>query len=107
MAEDDDAYWDPADPDPDPTSAIDFFDRDRHLCYLQMMLELLPSAYQGQEINRLTLAYFAISGLDILGGLDRVLPIFSFNFNFMLFSVSVITEAESFWIGRYLKLAGA
>nr|GMC96016.1 geranylgeranyl transferase type-1 subunit beta [Ipomoea batatas]GMD12203.1 geranylgeranyl transferase type-1 subunit beta [Ipomoea batatas]GMD19349.1 geranylgeranyl transferase type-1 subunit beta [Ipomoea batatas]GME18277.1 geranylgeranyl transferase type-1 subunit beta [Ipomoea batatas] len=72
MAEDDDTYWDPTDPDPDPTSALDFFDRDRHLCYSQMMLELLPSAYQGQEINRLTLAYFAISGLDILGGLDRV-----------------------------------
>ncbi|KAJ7971288.1 Geranylgeranyl transferase type-1 subunit beta [Quillaja saponaria] len=37
-----------------------------------MMYQLLPSAYQSQEINRLTLAYFVISGLDILGALDRV-----------------------------------
>ncbi|KAL1542217.1 protein geranylgeranyltransferase type I [Salvia divinorum] len=28
-------------------------------------------SYQGQEINRLTLAYFVISGLDIFGALDR------------------------------------
>ncbi|XP_042492542.1 geranylgeranyl transferase type-1 subunit beta [Macadamia integrifolia] len=37
-----------------------------------MMSETLPSDYEGQEINRLTLAYFAISGLDILGALDQV-----------------------------------
>ncbi|XP_028797171.1 geranylgeranyl transferase type-1 subunit beta-like isoform X1 [Neltuma alba] len=48
------------------------FDRDRHITLLQMMYQLLPSPYQLQEINRLTLAYFVISGLDILGALDRV-----------------------------------
>ncbi|XAR72026.1 Protein geranylgeranyltransferase type I [Bertholletia excelsa] len=37
-----------------------------------MMYELLPSEYQGQEINRLTLAYFVVSGLDMLGAVDRV-----------------------------------
>ncbi|GFP96746.1 geranylgeranyl transferase type-1 subunit beta [Phtheirospermum japonicum] len=37
-----------------------------------MMYQLMPSAYQGQEINRLTLAYFVVSGLDILSALDRI-----------------------------------
>ncbi|XP_068642113.1 geranylgeranyl transferase type-1 subunit beta-like [Aristolochia californica] len=49
-----------------------FFDKDRHIFYLDMMLDALPWQYQDQEINRITLAYFAISGLDILGALDRV-----------------------------------
>lgn len=49
-----------------------FFDREKHVVFLQMMNQLLPSDYQGQEINRLTLAYFAISGLHILGALDQV-----------------------------------
>lgn len=48
------------------------FERERHVRFLEMMYELLPSEYQGQEINRLTLAYFAISGLHMLGALDRV-----------------------------------
>lgn len=48
------------------------FDRDRHVLFLEMMYQQLPSEYQGQEINRLTLAYFVISGLDILSALDRV-----------------------------------
>ncbi|XP_054823051.1 geranylgeranyl transferase type-1 subunit beta isoform X2 [Prosopis cineraria] len=48
------------------------FDKDRHITFLQMMYQLLPPPYQLQEINRLTLAYFVISGLDILGALDRV-----------------------------------
>ncbi|KAL0456710.1 UNVERIFIED_CONTAM: Geranylgeranyl transferase type-1 subunit beta [Sesamum latifolium] len=54
----------------DPESLV--FDRDRHIYYLLMMYQLLPSPYQGQEINRLTLAYFVISGLDILRALDRI-----------------------------------
>ncbi|RVW49226.1 Geranylgeranyl transferase type-1 subunit beta [Vitis vinifera] len=52
-------------------SSSSFFDREKHVVFLQMMNQLLPSDYQGQEINRLTLAYFAISGLHILGALDE------------------------------------
>ncbi|XP_042011899.1 uncharacterized protein LOC121760303 isoform X2 [Salvia splendens] len=37
-----------------------------------MMYRGLPDPYQGQEINRLTLAYFVISGLDIFAALDRI-----------------------------------
>ncbi|KAJ4959657.1 hypothetical protein NE237_019567 [Protea cynaroides] len=47
-------------------------DKDRQIRFFEMMFETLPSDYEEQEINRLTLAYFAISGLDILGALDRV-----------------------------------
>ncbi|XP_008233608.1 PREDICTED: geranylgeranyl transferase type-1 subunit beta [Prunus mume] len=50
----------------------ELFERDRHVTFLQMMYQLLPSPYQSQEINRLTLAYFVISGLDLLNSLDRL-----------------------------------
>ncbi|XP_068316081.1 geranylgeranyl transferase type-1 subunit beta-like [Pyrus communis] len=53
--------------------ASEIFERDRHLTFLQMMYQLLPSPYQSQEINRLTLAYFVISGLDLLAAPDRLL----------------------------------
>lgn len=48
------------------------FDRDRHIWFLSMMYQLLPADYQSQEINRLTLAYFVISGLALLDSLDLV-----------------------------------
>ncbi|VVB02716.1 unnamed protein product [Arabis nemorensis] len=48
------------------------FEKDRHLVYLEMMYELLPYHYQSQEINRLTLAHFIISGFHFLGARDRV-----------------------------------
>ncbi|CAH9065313.1 unnamed protein product [Cuscuta europaea] len=72
MADEDDVYSDASESYSEVGSALDFFDRDRHICYLRMMLEVLPGKYQVQEINRLTLAYFAISGLDILDGLHLV-----------------------------------
>ncbi|XP_051116566.1 geranylgeranyl transferase type-1 subunit beta [Andrographis paniculata] len=54
--------------DPEPRG----FDRDRHVLFMEMMYQLLPSPYEDQEINRLTLAYFTVSGLDILRALHRV-----------------------------------
>ncbi|EEF30079.1 geranylgeranyl transferase type I beta subunit, putative [Ricinus communis] len=48
------------------------FNREHHIAYLEMMYQMLPNYYQSQEINRLTLAYFTISGLHILNALDRV-----------------------------------
>ncbi|CAH2058715.1 unnamed protein product [Thlaspi arvense] len=53
-----------------PSSAN--FEKDRHLVYLQMMYELLPDHYQSQEINRLTLAHFIISGLHFIRARDRI-----------------------------------
>ncbi|PKI74708.1 hypothetical protein CRG98_005035 [Punica granatum] len=55
-----------------PPPARSFFDREKHVAYLEMMYQMLPHHYQSQEINRLTLAYFVISGLDLLNALDRV-----------------------------------
>ncbi|KAK9913483.1 hypothetical protein M0R45_037297 [Rubus argutus] len=48
------------------------FQRDKHVAFLEMMYQLLPHHYQTQEINRLTLAYFVVSGLDLLAALDRI-----------------------------------
>jgi len=61
----------PSPPPPDSYSKPEF-DKDRHVTFLQMMYQLLPWQYQSQEINRLTLAYFVISGLDLLSSIDRV-----------------------------------
>ncbi|KAF5453539.1 hypothetical protein F2P56_028436 [Juglans regia] len=63
---------DPLDEPPSPPCYSSVFERERHVCYLEMMYHLLPSPYQDQEINHLTLAYFVISGLDLLSALDRV-----------------------------------
>ncbi|XP_021910432.1 geranylgeranyl transferase type-1 subunit beta [Carica papaya] len=48
------------------------FEKERHVVYLEMMYEMLPHCYQTQEINRLTLAHFIISGLRLLGAFGRV-----------------------------------
>ncbi|KAF7822305.1 geranylgeranyl transferase type-1 subunit beta [Senna tora] len=61
-----------ASPSSPSSHSSEIFDKDRHVTFLQMMYQLLPSPYQAQEINRLTLAYFVISGIDILGALDQV-----------------------------------
>ncbi|KAK1409476.1 hypothetical protein QVD17_36002 [Tagetes erecta] len=53
-------------------SEDELFDRDRHIRYLEMNYQILPSPYETQEINHLTLAYFIISGLNILNALDRI-----------------------------------
>lgn len=47
------------------------FERDKHVGYFVHSLQCLPSAYQSSEINRLTLAYFCVTGLDILDALDQ------------------------------------
>eukprot|EP00246_Nothoceros_aenigmaticus_P012022 TRINITY_DN353_c0_g1_i5.p1 TRINITY_DN353_c0_g1~~TRINITY_DN353_c0_g1_i5.p1 ORF type:complete len:108 (+),score=0.17 TRINITY_DN353_c0_g1_i5:185-508(+) len=48
------------------------FQRDAHVQFLLRMLHELPEPYQGQETNRLSLAYFVMSGLDILDALNEV-----------------------------------
>ncbi|KAF9590058.1 hypothetical protein IFM89_030370 [Coptis chinensis] len=47
-------------------------EKERHVRFLEMMYESIPSDYEGQEINHLTLAYFVVSGLNILNALDRI-----------------------------------
>ncbi|XP_078178221.1 prenyltransferase family protein [Carex rostrata] len=48
------------------------FARERHEAFAEMMLHELPKEYAPQEINHLTLAYFAVSSLSLLRSLDRV-----------------------------------
>lgn len=74
----------PSSPPSSPPSSSGF-DRDRHVMFFEMMYQLLPFQYQTQEINHLTLAYFVISGLDLLGAMDRVGTIFNFSFSTALF----------------------
>ncbi|RDX70422.1 Geranylgeranyl transferase type-1 subunit beta [Mucuna pruriens] len=50
----------------------EMMERDVHVTFLEFMYNLLPSPYEPQEINHLTLAYFIISGLDILNSLHSV-----------------------------------
>jgi hypothetical protein len=72
--------WEPLDEPPSPPRFSSVFERDRHVVYMEMMYQLLPSPYGTQEINRLTLAYFVISGLHLLSALDRVLSLSLFPF---------------------------
>lgn len=67
------------------------FDRNRHVRFLDMMYDLLPSDYQSQEINHLTLAYFTLSSLDILGSLDQVYSSSNpFYFLFLIFQFTYL-----------------
>ena len=51
---------------------------------LELMYYLLPSPYESQEINHLTLAYFVISGLGILDSWLKVHIILSYSYVFVL-----------------------
>ena len=54
-----------------PATMADFSYR-RHVEYfLDVLLEQLPSPYQESDPNRVTIAYFAISALDLLNALDQ------------------------------------
>ena len=52
---------------PQPT-----LDTAAHVKYFRRCLELLPAPYASLDTNRLTVAYFCVSGLDMLGALHRV-----------------------------------
>ncbi|KAG9302299.1 hypothetical protein G9A89_008790 [Geosiphon pyriformis] len=43
---------------------------EQHVAYFKMCLELLPEAYQSLDTLRMTLAYFCLSGLELLNALD-------------------------------------
>ncbi|XP_078531649.1 geranylgeranyl transferase type-1 subunit beta [Lissotriton helveticus] len=50
---------------------MDFL-RDRHVHFFQRCLQMLPEGYSSLETSRLTIAFFAISGLDMLDALKAV-----------------------------------
>ena len=43
-----------------------------HVKYFQKCLQCLPGPYSSLDTNRLTVAYFCTSALDLLGALDAV-----------------------------------
>ncbi|XP_043566978.1 geranylgeranyl transferase type-1 subunit beta [Chiloscyllium plagiosum] len=48
------------------------FLKDRHICFFERCLKILPERYCSLETSRLTIAFFALSGLDILSALHLV-----------------------------------
>uniref|UniRef100_A0AAQ6AMP1 Geranylgeranyl transferase type-1 subunit beta n=1 Tax=Amphiprion ocellaris TaxID=80972 RepID=A0AAQ6AMP1_AMPOC len=50
---------------------IDFL-RDRHVRFFQRTLQVLPERYASLETTRLTIIFFALSGLDVLDALDVI-----------------------------------
>ncbi|XP_076465459.1 geranylgeranyl transferase type-1 subunit beta-like [Babylonia areolata] len=47
-------------------------DRLKHIKYLKRILQVIPGQYASLDNHRMTLAYFALSGLDLLGALEEV-----------------------------------
>eukprot|EP00003_Mantamonas_plastica_P028738 TRINITY_DN6657_c0_g1_i2.p1 TRINITY_DN6657_c0_g1~~TRINITY_DN6657_c0_g1_i2.p1 ORF type:complete len:344 (+),score=66.62 TRINITY_DN6657_c0_g1_i2:31-1062(+) len=58
----------------DPEEEVPEFKQAYHIKYFKRCLDGLPFQYTSLDSNRLTLAYFCISGLDVLGALDDVIP---------------------------------
>lgn len=50
------------------------FERLHHVAFFEAMATELPDEYASQEVNHLTLSYFAVGGLSLLRELDRVRP---------------------------------
>ncbi|KAI9489679.1 geranylgeranyl transferase type-1 subunit beta-like protein [Zychaea mexicana] len=49
------------------------FDREKHIRYFVANLRMLPSAYTETETNRMTLAFFCLASLELLGALDTAI----------------------------------
>uniref|UniRef100_A0A674BDR3 Protein geranylgeranyltransferase type I, beta subunit n=1 Tax=Salmo trutta TaxID=8032 RepID=A0A674BDR3_SALTR len=50
---------------------IDFL-KDRHVRFFQRCLQVLPERYSSLETSRLTIVFFALSGLDVLDSLNII-----------------------------------
>ncbi|XP_055554565.1 geranylgeranyl transferase type-1 subunit beta isoform X2 [Falco cherrug] len=63
----------PGEPEPCPgePERLEFL-RERHVRFFQRCLQVLPERYSTLETSRLTIAFFALSGLDMLDSLDVV-----------------------------------
>lgn len=49
------------------------FKRNAHIAFFRRCLTMLPSAAEGFDGNRITIAYFCLSALDLLGALETSL----------------------------------
>lgn len=50
----------------------DVFQREKHIKFLLRHLTILPTEYTGLDSNKMTLIYFIVSSLDVMGELDRI-----------------------------------
>ncbi|XP_060565878.1 geranylgeranyl transferase type-1 subunit beta-like, partial [Ruditapes philippinarum] len=50
--------------------SYDKFLRQKHIKFFQRCLQVLPGRYSSLDTSRMTIAFFAISGLDMLNALD-------------------------------------
>uniref|UniRef100_H2XQ59 Prenyltransferase alpha-alpha toroid domain-containing protein n=2 Tax=Ciona intestinalis TaxID=7719 RepID=H2XQ59_CIOIN len=48
------------------------FEKKKHIRFFTRILQILPSRYSLLDTSRLTVAFFALSGLDVLGALDAL-----------------------------------
>lgn len=48
------------------------FEARKHARYLKFCLRMLPRDTQSLDTNRLTIAFFALSGLDVLGEIEHL-----------------------------------
>ena len=55
-----------------PQSSIQLV-KSKHVKYLMRMLKVLPESLASFETTRMTLVYFTISALDVLGELNNVI----------------------------------
>ncbi|KAI9632119.1 terpenoid cyclases/protein prenyltransferase alpha-alpha toroid [Dioszegia hungarica] len=53
------------------TSGQRTFKRNAHINYFLRCLGALPASAEGHDSNRITIAYFCLSGLDLLGALEK------------------------------------
>jgi len=79
----------------------DSFERERHIKFLLACIKMLPTQYSNLDSNRLTLSYFVIAGLDLLGEIDRVdkQSIISYVYSLQILPGSDNPEKNSFNCG--------
>ncbi|CAE7663236.1 Pggt1b [Symbiodinium pilosum] len=56
----------------DSRLSLDDFSCAKHVAYFKQHAKKLPDVYKSMDTNRLTLLYFSVSGLDLLGKLDEL-----------------------------------
>jgi len=54
------------------TNPVDEWKRSKHVKYFVRCINALPQAYKSLDTSRMTVLFFAISGLDLLNALDEV-----------------------------------
>nr|CAB3472201.1 unnamed protein product [Digitaria exilis] len=68
------------------------FARPHHVAFFDAMATELPDEYATQEVNHLTLGYFAVGGLSLLRELDR-----SYDGGFGMVPGSESHETSDWW----------